>query len=186
MMKCSNPEISVHSIGIVAALAGLLALPACAADRSNAPPPEPAEIRAVVNPPELPEYQAREIHLDLGADLQRCDVESPHFANDETKPLPQEIPKLRDVASCLSSEPYAGYGVILVGRTDQHGSDDYNEKLGRQRAMQIKQRLVSYGVNEERILITSEGEDEAIGHKPYAADGYDRRVDIVQLTVVAP
>lgn len=50
------------------------------------------------------------------------------------------------------------YEISIVGHTDLHGSEEYNEKLGLERAIAMKNYLVSKGVTEDKISISSSGE----------------------------
>jgi outer membrane protein OmpA-like peptidoglycan-associated protein len=66
-----------------------------------------------------------------------------------------------------------------VGRADARGSNAYNVDLGRRRAESIKKALVDAGVDEERIVISSEGKAGAVGSDSgMYSYGYDRRVDV--------
>ena len=51
-----------------------------------------------------------------------------------------------------------GYTVTLEGHADARGEDEYNEILGSQRAMAIKEILISENINENQINLVSYGE----------------------------
>jgi len=50
------------------------------------------------------------------------------------------------------------YSVILEGHADARGDDSYNELLGSQRVMAIKELLMSENIDEEQIKLVSYGE----------------------------
>jgi OmpA-OmpF porin, OOP family len=66
--------------------------------------------------------------------------------------------------------------VQLVGRADPRGSEEYNEKLGLERAERVKSYLVGQGVEPGRVLTKSLGEKDA---SPSPADWpNDRHVEV--------
>ena len=172
------------------ALAVLFSGIACGGASESAPPPElpPAgnDGEYSVELPAPPERETRTIELELVADLKRCDVENPHFFYDETTVRPQAVPELKRLAACLTTEPFAELDLRLVGHADPRGSEQYNRELAQERAQQVRNMLIDYGVPSERIEVATRGESEAIGDTPEASYGYDRRVDIVQLQVIHP
>jgi outer membrane protein OmpA-like peptidoglycan-associated protein len=50
------------------------------------------------------------------------------------------------------------YEINIVGHTDVHGSEEYNQKLGLQRAKSMEEYLLANGVNAEKIKVSSSGE----------------------------
>jgi outer membrane protein OmpA-like peptidoglycan-associated protein len=165
------------TFALPSAFAGLalLALAACHEQTQvqTAPPAEPAAAPAPVS---------REIHLTLGSYLQQCPNVLIRFPFDESQPLPQDTPELQALAACLNSSPYREVRLRLIGRTDREGSDEYNAKLGLERAEYVKNALVRDGVDAARIDVESAGAEQA----GEGAAGYDRRVDIVQLVAIHP
>ena len=64
----------------------------------------------------------------------------------------------------------------MIGRTDPRGTEEYNEKLGQERAKSVKDYLVKAGVEAARIETESRGKDDA---SPAPEDWpSDRRVQI--------
>jgi len=56
-----------------------------------------------------------------------------------------------------------GYSVLIEGHTDYVGSNQYNERLGKQRADAVKSYLVStWKIDPDRIITRSFGEEEPI------------------------
>jgi OOP family OmpA-OmpF porin len=52
--------------------------------------------------------------------------------------------------------------VVLQGHTDAKGTDQYNEKLGLQRAESVRQELVSQGVTADRLSTVTFGETQPV------------------------
>lgn len=182
-----------RSWATIAAVLASLSLAACASqkaasDPSNSPPPELPEAGSdgeyEVRLPEPPPPEDRFIGLELGADLEYCNVESPKFFYDTAQPRPQDQDQIDALAECLNSERFKDTAVLLVGRADPRGSDSYNEELGQERAERIRNSLIQGGVDENRIAIDSRGEAEAKGDSDTHAYGFDRRVDVVQIGLV--
>lgn len=75
-----------------------------------------------------------------------------------------------------------GEQIRLTGHTDDKGSDDYNQKLGQQRADFIKQLLTEKGVPAEQITTLSKGESDPI-EKNNTEEGQakNRRTEVVLL-----
>jgi outer membrane protein OmpA-like peptidoglycan-associated protein len=72
------------------------------------------------------------------------------------------------------------YDVTVVGHTDRVGTREYNYKLGLNRALMVRQILVSQGVDTSHIEFTSHGEDDPLIK---TADGVpeqkNRRVEVI-------
>ena len=94
--------------------------------------------------------------------------------------MPQDQIALKTVAECLNRPELRDLDVEIVGRADSRGSSAYNVDLGRRRAEAIKSTLVAAGVDERRIVTSSEGKAGAVGNDVGAYSyGYDRRVDVM-------
>lgn len=74
---------------------------------------------------------------------------------------------------------HAQLSVILEGYADERGSDDYNLKLGMQRAVSVAFVLEQNGIPKNRIRLVSYGEEKplATGHTETAWQA-NRRVEI--------
>lgn len=69
--------------------------------------------------------------------------------------------------------------VVLQGHADFIGSEDYNERLGMDRAAAVKQELVSLGVSAERLSTVTFGESQPIfGDETDWARAVNRRVEV--------
>ena len=82
---------------------------------------------------------------------------------------------LKTQITTLNQEPSS---VRIEGNCDMRGTDDYNMGLGERRANAVKKFLVLGGVSEDKIQVTSNGKQNAVGTTP---QGYaqDRRADTV-------
>ncbi|MCA9647775.1 MAG: OmpA family protein, partial [Myxococcales bacterium] len=88
---------------------------------------------------------------------------------------------------CLNDPNHRDAKILLIGHTDTRGSTAYNQRLGLERAQTEKDVLVAYGISPDRIELKSAGESQArAGNDPLIAQGYDRRVDVVQLEIKRP
>lgn len=88
--------------------------------------------------------------------------------------------QIADVSKIMSKNH--DFSVLLVGLCDKFGSEQYNVKLGRQRAESVRDVLLSLGVLPSHIKIASLGSAKADCQISKKADGArDRRCDIVLL-----
>ena len=70
----------------------------------------------------------------------------------------------------------AGINVTIEGHTDERGTREYNLALGERRATAVKDYLVAYGINPERIRTISFGEERpAVAGSNEAAWAKNRR-----------
>ena len=149
-------------------------------------PPAGADQEYNPNWPEVADAEERYLRLDLDSPTV-CDVEDPHFKYDKSNVLAQHAEHLEALVACLQEPDKRDAKVVLVGHTDKHGSNAYNDQLAADRANAVKDTLVQLGIDESRILVRSMGESQAMADdKPIVEDGYDRRVDVVLLQVVKP
>jgi peptidoglycan-associated lipoprotein len=60
----------------------------------------------------------------------------------------------------------SGLRIEITGHCDERGTDEYNMALGMRRAVSAKQFLVDRGIDEARITVRSQGEEQplAMGH----------------------
>ncbi len=74
---------------------------------------------------------------------------------------------------------YPDTNLVVVGHTDNRGSDSYNQKLSEQRAYAVKDYLVTYGVAGSRLVAKGLGEAQPVAANE-TADGQqqNRRVEI--------
>lgn len=74
---------------------------------------------------------------------------------------------------------YPDTNLVVVGHTDNTGSDSYNQKLSEQRAYSVKDYLVTYGVGGTRLTARGLGESQPVAAND-SPDGrqQNRRVEI--------
>ncbi len=105
-----------------------------------------------------------------------CAGPDPFFAFDASKPDTLDQDTMKNLVACMTSGPLKGKSITLIGRTDPRGTEQYNEKLGLERAERVKTYLVSKGIEPGRVKTRSLGKDDAsLLPKDWPAD---RRVDI--------
>lgn len=105
-----------------------------------------------------------------------CKGPSPFFAFDSAKTAPTEQPTMQTLSTCMVAGPLKGQSIRLVGHTDPRGAAEYNEDLGLARADRVKRYLVAHGVDEDRVLVATAGEEESSNLPPEWPR--DRRVEI--------
>lgn len=81
---------------------------------------------------------------------------------------------LQSAAECLQREGVTRY--VLIGRTDNVGTSEYNMALGERRAGAVQRYLGNLGVELRRVYVSSEGSEAATGIEEQGR-GLDRRVD---------
>lgn len=111
------------------------------------------------------------------------------FNSDKVK-IPQ--PKLVEIADALK-ESDSPKNIVIVGYTDNLGSDEYNKKLSERRAIAVKNYIASNGVDADRLKIEGKGEADPVvtcTNKKKAelieCLAPNRRVEIDQITVKVP
>ena len=81
------------------------------------------------------------------------------------------------LAEMLKSQ--AGLKVVLQGYADFKGSEEYNQKLGLDRAETVKSELLALGVSPERLSTVSFGETQpALSQQEDWARAVNRRVEV--------
>lgn len=103
-----------------------------------------------------------------------CTFEPVYFAFDNSQLDEGARRSLQTAADCLRREGDTRY--VLIGRADPRGTTEYNFALGERRARSAQRYLMSLGVDEARIAVSSEGSEAATGADE-ASWARDRRVD---------
>lgn len=103
-----------------------------------------------------------------------------HFDFDKAAIKPGDIPKLQTVAGKFKEMP--GKALLIEGHCDERGTEEYNRALGERRALAVREKLVSFGVDASLIETISFGEDKPLdlGHGE-AAWSKNRRGEIILL-----
>jgi peptidoglycan-associated lipoprotein len=104
--------------------------------------------------------------------------ELPLFDADQASLRPRGRDVLADVANCMKDGPLKNRTITIIGRADVRGTDEHNHELGANRAEATRNYLKQLGVSEQKLLVTSRGEEGATGDDP-ASMAIDRRVDLV-------
>jgi len=84
--------------------------------------------------------------------------------------------KTHSIAQLLQKQ--SGVKVVLQGHTDYMGSDEYNMKLGMDRAEAVRSELVSLGITADRLSTVTFGESQPLfAEKTDWARAANRRVE---------
>jgi outer membrane protein OmpA-like peptidoglycan-associated protein len=79
-------------------------------------------------------------------------------------------------------EKYQNRNVLIEGHTDNVGSDEYNQGLSQRRAQSVKDKLVSDGVDPDRITTVGYGEKyPAVSNDTEVNRSLNRRVEVIIL-----
>jgi peptidoglycan-associated lipoprotein len=118
------------------ALQGSEPVATAAATEASTPTPQPSQFEAV------------------------ADLKNVHFDLDQSKIRPGDTPLLTENARWLRSRKEM---VVQVdGHADERGSDDYNARLGQRRADAVRKYLIAQGIEADRIMTMSQGEQSPI------------------------
>ena len=163
-----------------------LGVAACTTTTPETVPQSPSVgLEKPVNPPRAPNlghYEARNETDTLYSMWETttiaaiCKGPDPFFSFDSARPDNLSQPSMQNLVDCMRTGPLAGKSIMLIGRTDPRGSEDYNIKLGRDRAERVKKYLVANGIDASRVLTDSVGKHEA--HADPKEWAGDRRVEI--------
>ena len=105
-------------------------------------------------------------------------LKSIFFDFDQTKLRADQIPVLDENLKFLNEQ--SKLYIILGGHADERGSKEYNLQLSGERAETIKLYLINQGINAERIVIYTYGEDyPAKESHDESSWEYNRRADIL-------
>ena len=99
--------------------------------------------------------------FDQDPNYVRCtdvDFAPVYFGFDASQLAPSELAKIEAVANHLREKP--NRVVIVEGNCDERGSNEYNLSLGENRAISIRDYLVSLGIDAQRIQAKSYGEEK--------------------------
>ena len=86
--------------------------------------------------------------------------------------------EIQRVANVLRQYPQTT--IRVEGHTDSTGSEAYNQQLSERRAQAVKNALINYGVNPNRIMTVGFGESKPVAtNATVAGRQFNRRVNIV-------
>jgi outer membrane protein OmpA-like peptidoglycan-associated protein len=100
------------------------------------------------------------------------------FDFDREKILNMMHPELSRKTELLKKYPQAK--ILLVGHTDDSGNDEYNYRLGLERATAVKDYLIEHGIAAHRLSVDSKGKREpAVPNASESNRRYNRRVEFI-------
>jgi outer membrane protein OmpA-like peptidoglycan-associated protein len=82
------------------------------------------------------------------------------FATNKTVILPQSEPAMQDLYEMLAAHPE--YRILVIGHTDNVGTDRFNQRLSEGRANSVRNDLIQRGIDPERIEAEGRGESQPI------------------------
>lgn len=160
----------------------------CSKDKKETTTPTPpANSAATAKPakpaPDVTANQPVSPSLAVSADIAAaCGIKGPgatapkfDYDKDELTEPDREV--LAQLATCLTTGALKGKSVLMVGRADPRGTEEYNLGLGSRRAHSVSQYLVRLGVAQAQLEVTTRGAIDASGTDE-AGWRQDRRVDI--------
>ncbi len=94
------------------------------------------------------------------------DLETVHFDYNSAALSSTAKKLLRKNVSWLKQKAHAKVTIKAEGNCDERGSEEFNMKLGNERAQAVKHYLVSHGIHGKRVAVESFGKDHPIdsGH----------------------
>jgi peptidoglycan-associated lipoprotein len=102
---------------------------------------------------------------------------TPKFDYDKDELTEDDRAVLGQIATCLTTGALKGKSVLMIGRADPRGTEEYNLGLGSRRAHSVGQYLVRLGVAQAQLEVTTRGALDATGTDE-AGWRQDRRVDV--------
>lgn len=169
----------------LASLLGIASLVTIAGCNSPEPRSPSAGLTGPIDPPKEPDLgrgaSRVEVHplysiYWIESIRLSCSGPDPFFSFDSSKPDELDQETMRNLVVCMTVGPLRDKSITVVGRTDPRGGEEYNERLGLERAERVKRYLVAKGIDAARIKTTSLGKDDA---SPAPKDWpSDRRVEI--------
>jgi peptidoglycan-associated lipoprotein len=157
----------------------------CSKDKKKTTPTPPADKPVAKEKPaaELKENEPVSASVSVSKDIATaCEIKpssaaSPKFDYDQDELTEDDRAVLKVLATCLSTGALKGKNVLMIGRADPRGTEEYNLGLGSRRATSVSGYLVRLGVDKAQIEVTTRGAIEASGTDE-AGWKQDRRVDV--------
>ncbi len=137
-------------------------------EMNNRPQPQPVNTTTTINTRETVVVQ--EPYSEL---LKRYPVINVYFATNSSVVKDEDLGKLAEIAGVINK--YSESRLSMTGFTDKRGNASYNLQLSKKRADAVKRKLVSYGIDPSKLVVSHEGADESAqpGDNPLA-----RRVEL--------
>lgn len=168
----------------LAAFALTLGLVGCA--HEAAPQPSTAMTRQVTSTTTVTQAIVQKPEGDsvvIAPEIRKaCDLPSdpgsaPKFDFNSATLKTDEASVLDSLARCLKDGGLGDQKLVMIGFTDPRGSDEYNLRLGQERADATKQYLIDQGVPDDQLSTDSRGKSEAHGTDE-TTWALDRRVEV--------
>lgn len=126
-------------------------------------------------------YEAQEVRSRFAAALDaqphRAQSFTVYFRHDSTQLTPESTAELEQIKAALHNLPAPE--ILVIGHTDQSGSDAYNDALSLKRAAAVRAILVSVGLSADLIQTVGRGKREPlVPNAKGAAEAKNRRVEI--------
>jgi outer membrane protein OmpA-like peptidoglycan-associated protein len=102
------------------------------------------------------------------------------FTSGSDQIKPESFGVLKQVAEAMQQE--LTLNLMIIGHTDADGSDEINMKLSKERAISVKNALVSvYGISADRLSSEGKGESEPMAdNSTLAGKAQNRRVEFIK------
>ncbi|WP_117232463.1 OmpA family protein [Vibrio maerlii] len=141
---------------------------------------EPAATAATQSVPEPVEEVVEEsvVTTPVVKNYEMKVVDSGSFALNSAKLKPDSQPIVDDLAQFMNQYPQST--VEITGYTDSTGAVDYNQQLSEKRAQSVADSLMEEGIDESRITVVGEGENNPVAsNETKQGREQNRRVEIV-------
>lgn len=139
-----------------------------------APVPAPESVRIVEVPVE--KLVVKEVPKTVTVEVERVVFPPVAFAFDSANLT--DLGKGQVYLTAQRLKEKADLTIVIEGHADSRGSDDYNQKLGLQRAQTVMNELAVQGIDRNRISTASLGEVKPlIGQDASWARAINRRVE---------
>ncbi len=89
-------------------------------------------------------------------DREMLKTQAVHFDYDSAVMRPADSDRVALVARYLQSQP--AFYLLIEGHCDERGTEQYNLTLGQRRAQSVRDTLMQFGINPERVQTISFGE----------------------------
>ncbi len=106
----------------------------------------------------------------------RFDIHAIHFDFESARIKTESIPYLDALAEYLKKSPSLRF--LIIGHTDLHGTDEFNNRLSLERARSVKEYLVTKGIDASRLAVRGAGKSEPkVQRKGPGYDEQNRRTE---------
>lgn len=154
-----------------------------AAPALAAPAPTPVEITKIVEMP-VEKIVIKEVPKTVMVEVEKIVFPPVAFAFDSARL--SDLGKGQVYLAAQRLKEKSDMTVVIEGHADQRGNDDYNQKLGVQRAETVMNEFVTLGVDRNRISTISLGENKpAIANDTSWARAVNRRVEFQVKAIAA-